>query len=73
MYVLVKTRSLIISFSKCVSQSVENSLVSHCGSSIVVQWKSDIMSQGMAIAQFTARLGLKQEELDIFGHKSNEE
>lgn len=35
--------------------------------------ESDIMSQSIARAQFLTRPGLKQEELDIFGHKSNEE
>lgn len=44
----MKTRSLIISFSKCIPQSVENSLVSHL-SSIVALQKSDIMSHGMAL------------------------
>lgn len=35
--------------------------------------ESDIMSQAIAGVQFTTRPGLKQEVLDIFGHKSNEE
>lgn len=71
MCVLAKTRSLIISFSKCLSQSVEHSLVSHLSSMVAVQ-KSDIMGHGIANAPFTTRLGLKQEKLDIFGYKSNE-
>lgn len=72
MCVLVKTRSLIISLGKCKSQSVENTLVGHL-SSVVVLRRSDIMSHGTAAAPFTARPGLQQEELDISGHKSNEE
>lgn len=69
---LVKSTSLVISFSKCILESVENSLVSHC-SSIVALQESDIMSHGIAVAQFMTHLGPKQKELDVFGHKSNEE
>lgn len=53
-------------------QSMESGWVSNL-SSIVALMESDIMSQSIARAQFLTRPGLKQEELDIFGHKSNEE
>ena len=51
---------------------VENSLVSPTSSGVVL-WESDIISHDIANAQFIARSCLKHEELDIFGHKSNEE
>lgn len=67
-----QARSLIIPVSKCLSQSVESILVSASYSTVVL-WRSDIPSHDAGSAQFTAHPWLKHEELDIFGHQSDEE
>lgn len=67
-----QARSLIIPVSKCLSQSVE-SILGSVSYSAVVLWRSDIPSHDVGDDQFTAHPWLKHEELDIFGHKSDEE